>query len=55
MSIGRTRDTSFTSGNQVIGNRFDPINIFVKKGEDAHDPKAQLAGVYPGFLSMKPA
>ena len=24
-----------------------------KNGEDAHESKAQMAGTYPGFLSMK--
>ena len=25
------------------------------KGKDAHEPKAQTAGAYPGFLNMKHA
>ena len=26
-----------------------------KKGKGAHEPKAQTAGAYPGFLSVKQA
>ena len=26
---------------------------YVKRGKGTHDPKAQMAGAYPGFLSMK--
>ena len=44
--------TPLLLGNQVISNRFDPINNF-KKGKGANEPKAQMAGDYPGFLSMK--
>ena len=44
--------TPLLLGNQVTDNRFDPINNF-KKGKGANEPKAQMAGDYPGFLSMK--
>ena len=32
-----------------------PRSTSSEKGKDAHEPKAQTAGAYPGFLNMKHA
>ena len=42
-------------GKLELASTSRPKRHFKGKGKDAHEPKAQTAGAYPGFLSIKQA